>query len=150
MKTPKVLPFRPEHLERMSFQPQQEWLSDYIKENPEHAEDMAVDHKSFSVEYEGDILFVGGCVELHKGVGEIWAVLSEDAIRRQGLFITKGAKDFLDMLQLEEGYHRLFATVDTGFVAGHRWARILGFHLESILEKYRPNKRDAALYVRLS
>ena len=57
--------------------------------------------------------------------------------------------EFLDMLQLKENFHRLFTIVDMEFAPGHRWAKMLGFHMEAIMEQFRSNKKDAALYVRL-
>jgi hypothetical protein len=132
----------------MKLQSHQEWLQDIIDKSPNYGYEL-VGNKSYSVEDKGDILFVGGCVEIHEGVAELWSILSSDAIRRQGSFITRGIRDYLNMLQLEHGYHRLFTLVEASFVEGHRWAQILGFKMEAVLKKYRPDKRDVAVYVRL-
>jgi len=133
----------------MAMQPQQAWLLEYIKENPEYAKDMEVKNKSFTIINDDNVVFIGGVFKLHPGVGEVWCIMGLETIKNHGRFITRATRDFLNMLQLEDNYHRLFTTVDLEFAQGHRWAKMLGFHMESIMEKYRQNKRDSALYVRL-
>lgn len=145
-----MVPFKPEHLELICLQSKQQWIQEYIKEYPNYGEDLMAEGKAYTVMEEEDVLFTGGCLELHRGVGELWALLSSDAIARQGRFITRGIRNYLDMLQLVYDYHRLFTYVDTNFIEGHRWAELLGFHKEAVLKKHRPDKRDVALYVRLS
>lgn len=148
-KSPKVLPFVKEHIQRMVFQPQQAWLRDEVEKNPDFAKNLEENCHVFSVEYEDEILFIGGCTEIHRGVGEVWAIFSPEGVRKQGRFITRGSRDFLNMLQSEYKFHRLYTTIDLEFFQGHRWVKILGFTKESILKKYRSNQEDSALYVRL-
>jgi hypothetical protein len=86
-----------------------------------------------------------GLVEIWQGRAYAWALLAEGA-GRYLLPVTREIRSRLDA----SGFARVEMAVDAGFIAGCRWAELLGFKLETPepMRKYLPNGRDAYLYAR--
>lgn len=84
---------------------------------------------------------VFGCVIVWKGLGEAWALFSDEA-RRYPIAMTKGAKAFFDACIRSYLLHRLQITVKTVDKRAINWAECLGFVVEGTMKEYSSDKQD--------
>ena len=76
-----------------------------------------------------------------------WAMLSDTVNRRDMLWIHRAVKR--EIHELPTVVKRVEITVDAGFDAGHRWAELLGFKPEGLMESYDPNGNDHVMFSRV-
>lgn len=141
-----VLLFSPDHLRLMEAQAEQS--DDYremLKMNNGHWEKIT---NSFTVCREDLIIACGGLVHHWSGRGELWIILSFKLDRSDMLFLHRTVKKFLDDCH-DSGYTRLEASVLEGFVAGHKWLKMLGFEPEGIMRSYDPSGKTHTSYSRI-
>jgi hypothetical protein len=102
---------------------------------------------------EGWSIFVGlhpvACAvlsEISDGRAAIWAILSVDA----GPHMLRALRVSRRMFE-QSNFRRIEAVVLTGFAAGDRWMRILGFQLETPhgMAAFGPNGEAYSLYARV-
>jgi len=99
---------------------------------------------SFTYEADGKKLAVGGWIEISKHRATLWAYLHKDIKNRLAIIHRIIEKTIADL-----PYNRLELEVDYDFKQGHRWAKMLGFEVETEKAKwYRPDGKDATVYVR--
>lgn len=84
---------------------------------------------------------VFGCVLLWVGVGEAWAMLSEEA-RHYPITMTKAAKIFFNECTGIFNLHRLQITVKSTDKRAVGWAKTLGFIPEGLMIGYSADKDD--------
>ena len=133
-----IVPFLPEHLKGLIPQAQQSYIPD------DYAEALR-GTPAYSVVENGKTYIVAGIVEHWPGRAIAWAMLDREAGSRM-LAATRAVRRFLDGC----GVRRVEMAVDCDFPAAHRWARLLGFHMEcERMQAYTPEGRDCALYVRI-
>lgn len=117
------------------FQPKAVFTGELFSKEPLQ---FVVDQKiGFSYSYfaKGEIL---GCVGGHilwRGVAEVWAWLG-DAIKKYPVEFTKKIINCLDFHKERLDIHRYQLYVREGEVQAERWARVLGFKTEGIMQKY--------------
>lgn len=131
----QIVPFEPAHLRQVTPQHAQIGFADSIE---------AVDLKllsrpnlSFTALIDGRPAGCAGVMPLRPGVGQAWAVLSDD-ILHMPVSLTRAV---LRELARIEGYHdlrRVQATVAEGHDEGCRWLAFLGFEVEGLLVNYGP------------
>lgn len=93
----------------------------------------------------GEVLAIAGVLPRWQGVGLAWAWLGR-SWRRQARAITEQCARGL----ADTSLHRVEMGVAVDYERGHRWARRLGFTLETpVARGWGPDKADYALYVRL-
>ena len=136
----EIVPLRAEHCLALSdFAPAHRTL----KMTPEMAVDLE-DVGGFAV-LDGDVLAIGGIFQQWRGVGLAWAWLSR-SWRRHARAITAAAEAHLSASDLV----RIETAVRCDYAAGHRWARRLGFTLETpCARKWGPDGSDYSIYVRV-
>jgi hypothetical protein len=89
------------------------------------------------------LLFCAGTIEQWRGRRTCWAYLNKDTGPNMR-WITRRCKEHLDAIP-----GRLEFTVRQDFAAGHRWAKLLGFEVETpLLVAYGPEGEDHVGYVR--
>jgi hypothetical protein len=92
-----------------------------------------------------DVVACGGTIEVWHGRHLAWAQLNKTSAQHM-LFITKAA---LSALQKVEG--RIEMSVQRDFRAGHKWAHMLGFGIETMdMLRYGPNGETHTGYVRFN
>lgn len=74
--------------------------------------------------------------------GEAWALLDRSRCREHFIALHCAVRKVIRA----SPFARLEATVDAGFRQGHRWVTHLGFQMEGLMRRYRPDGRDAYLY----
>lgn len=134
-----VLEFLPEHVAQMRAQPAQA--------REVNAESLAAPFgQAWTAMLDGHPIACAGVVEVWRGRAYAWALLSDEAGPHM-LRLTREIRSRLERLP----FRRVEMAVDAGFPEAARWARVLGFWLETPnpMRGYLPNGRDAWLYARL-
>jgi hypothetical protein len=139
-----VRQFAPADLMMLALQPHQRALTAEVA-TPEYAGELAKHGASFTVADESGIVAVIGLIKQWDGCERAYAFLAETAGYHM-LSITRKISDHLDKC----GIRRIEAVVEEDFENGHRWVKLLGFHVEApLMEKYW-NDRNAVLYARIA
>ena len=138
----EVIPFKAEHLAFIKLQNLQAHLSDWVSlEQGRGLEE----YPSYTAMVDGEPIGAAGVLWMWKGRGQAWAFISETG-PKNFLKGHRAVKKFLDGCHIE----RLEMTCDCDFPQAHRWAKMLGFHMETErMKQYSPNGRDCSMYVRL-
>lgn len=137
----KIVPFKRWHYE---------WL-DAVAEpgyTPLHPSVLAVleQQKSYTGIVDGEVVFCAGTVEQWPTRHTSWAALHEKLSAQHILWITREVRAGLDRVK-----GRIELTVRRDFPQGMKWARLLGFHLETpLLACYGPEGEDHAGFVRIN
>jgi hypothetical protein len=137
----RVVPFQPEHTDRIRLQPRQRGWAGSV--TPDTLAFLAT-QPSITVLDGDEVLMCGGWFPLWPGRGAAWSLMAEGIGARMTGVVRAGRK----VLDTFNGW-RLELDVETDFDEGHRLARLLGFELESpCLSGYYPSGADAAMYVK--
>lgn len=93
---------------------------------------------------DGEVIACAGTMQQWKGRHFAWAYLSKDAGPHL-LWITRQVRE-----KIKDVEGRIEFTVRKDFADGHKWARLLGFKVETpLLEKFGPYGEDHVGYVRI-
>jgi hypothetical protein len=99
---------------------------------------------SWTLEHDGQPIASGGYFPMWTGRYWAWALLN-GLTRKHMTPITRYARQVLGTCP----GGRLEISVRKDFQAGHRWARLLGFHIETpLLRQFGPDGADHVGYVR--
>jgi|JI9StandDraft_2_1071091.scaffolds.fasta_scaffold04911_5 hypothetical protein len=134
----QVVPFEPEHILQLDVQEAQRLTDD------EQARALAAPFGwAWTGMVDGVPVACAGLVEVWQGRAYAWALLARTAGPWMAA-ITRAVRRALKA----STFDRIEMAVDAGFVAGQRWALLLGFELETPrpLRRYLPGGRDAYLY----
>lgn len=100
---------------------------------------------SWTAVHDGSPLACGGTIQQWRGRHVAWMYLTAKTGPHMG-FITRAVKSALEKV---EG--RVELTVRQDFDKGHRWAKLLGFQVETpVLEAYGPDGENHVGYVRMN
>ena len=99
--------------------------------------------------YQGQLIGVAGVIEHWPGRGEAVLVQAEGMPHVAWGPVTRHAHQLLARAHAT-GMIRIETTVRAEFLAGHRWARRLGFELRCYDKRYFSDGSDAVQYVRLA
>lgn len=140
-----VVPFIPEHLKALRLQPAQAWLVPAMQADG-YGEAFVQAGPAYTAIVDGRVVGCLGVAELWQGRCAAWALLAAD-IGAHFVAIHRAVRAFLT----ECGFRRIEAYVDVGFEQAHRWARLLGFKLETPepMEAFAEN-RSMYLYARVT
>ncbi len=119
----EVRPYQPEDYDALDHQPSQIRLSHFV--TPELAAALVGPH-AFTAHHEGRVLACAGVIEMWPDRAMAWAWISSVA----GPYfagVHRAVRRFLDVCP----FRRVELTVLAGFEPGMRWARMLGFTLET-------------------
>lgn len=137
-----VIPFQPQHLSMIDFQPSQVGIMDVV------GDEYAISLKESGPCYTGmDGDRVVCCAGLsimwdNRAIG--WVKMSKHA-GKDLRFIHKAVQDIID----NAGFRRVEAYVDSSFKEGKRWVKMLGMQYEGTMRAFGPDGRDHDLYARI-
>lgn len=139
-----IVPFQPEHLQQIDLQAEQSLAGHHLR-NEQYTRSLAA-HESWTGMIDGRVVACAGFITLWPGRHQVWAVISA-TIGAAGML--QLSKAVLRGLALKTG--RIEAVVASEFTAGHRWARLMGFTLETPepMRRWFPEGGDASLYSRI-
>lgn len=138
-----VVPFKPWHYE---------WLANsgpasdrYTIKQINDISSQLMSQNSWTGVVDGDPVVCAGTVQQWPGRHVAWAYLAQNTGPHM-LWITREVKKALARV---EG--RVELTVRKDFAAGHKWAALLGFEVETpCLKRFGPDKEDHTGYVRVN
>lgn len=136
----KIVRFSPDHLAGLSLQHAQAYLQS-LADDPGYRDSLAALGEAYTVLGNGGPVACCGVVEHHPGRAELWALLSPSS----GPYmrgISKAVRGWI----AQSKYQRIEAHVQAGFEAGHKWAKMLGFAPECVLQKFMPGGVDGVMY----
>lgn len=142
--TLRIEPMTAEHARRI--QPQEQQAIESADERVSIAMQQANHGPCWAVlDPTGEVLAIAGVTEVWEGRGIAWSVLSRNAGPHL-VALTRSVVRYLDSLS----FQRLELYVDAQFAAGCRWARLLGFELETPepMLRFLPNGSGAYLFAR--
>lgn len=138
----RVVPFKAEHLAAMKLQALQMHLSDWVSRDQALALE---ESPSYTALVDDVPVGAAGIIPMWTGRAVAWAFFAKTS-NANFLKCHQAIKRFLNGCYVQ----RIEMTVDCAWPAAHRWARLLGFHVEcERMKHYSPDGGDCALYVRI-
>jgi hypothetical protein len=135
--------FQPEHWNEIK--PQQ-GITVPLEPSRAHLELLASQPIARTLRTDGRVVAFLGFFEYWPGRGECWAVIDEHS----GPVFVGVHRVAHRLLHQDCRVRRVEAIVECSFLAGHRWARILGFTQEAArMRHYYENGKDCSLYARV-
>ena len=98
---------------------------------------------------DGKAVAIAGIYRLHGKVGQAWALFAPEALKHP-IALTRAVASGLLWITAELGRDRVQLTVQDGHLAGHRFAKFLGFEVEGYLKRYGLNGEDHWMYARVT
>lgn len=90
----------------------------------------------------------GVCLSFWQGIGEAWAVVSQEADENP-MGIIRAFRRGVEYIENTTGLRRVQATVRSDWGQGVRFVKLLGFEFEGRLRAYGPDGRDHDMYSRV-
>jgi hypothetical protein len=137
-----IEPFKVWHLDEFDLQPTQAGLRAFLKQG--HALHLAENSFAFTGFQDGKAVGCAGMIELWPGRECAWSLLS-DCGPRAFLNVHRTVVRSLEARRAR----RTEMAVDVDHFAGQRWAALLGFKKEGLMECYSPDGRNAYLYAKV-
>lgn len=137
-----IIPFEPEHAFLVNLQERQQ-------KGFSHVDGYALydlDSPSYTYVEEGQGTACFGIVPYWKGRATVWALIGEV---KNWVAFHRAVNSYMESHVKEYGIIRLEMTTEVGFTESERWARMLGFHKESLMPCYGPEGEDHINWVRL-
>jgi hypothetical protein len=130
----------------IDIQESQTWIEDYMDGVEDYASTMIQAGPAFSMlDIDNEkVLGIAGVWEQEKHRAIAWAIIDRQ-IRSDYIHYHKAVKKFLFKCK----YQRVEMAVDIQVPQAKRWAEMLGFKLEGLMERYFANGSDAYLYARV-
>lgn len=141
-----VVPMNEAHVRAIRPQQAQSVEASDVERRVREATALAATGAAWAAIDDGGVLALAGVSSLWEGRGMAWCLLSDHAATRM-VSLTRGIGRYLDGVKCR----RLEMYVDAGFVAGRRWAEMLGFRNETPegMKGFMPNGNNAYLYARV-
>jgi len=133
-----MIPFRAEHAALIDLQAEQERI-----EGIGHVLE-AASNPAWTLQIADKIIACCGVAAQWDGRYTAWTLISRDA----GPHMIRLTRMMNRMIELFPGPWRMEAYVKTGFEAGDRLMKAMGFRFETRAEKFMPDRSDANIYVR--
>lgn len=139
----EIVPFKAEHIMQLQLQPRQGafFYDDY---SPEHGRLLEQHGEGYTAIVDGRPVACAGMVDQWRGRALAWALIGADA-GPHFVRITRAVRRALDMAE----WRRIEMQVDAEHGEAIRWARMLGFEVESKMRAFLPDGRDAFMFVRI-
>jgi hypothetical protein len=140
----QAVKFQPEHLTSLALQEGQAYMQSYLSE-PGYANFLLSAGPALTVMAAGKVIAIAGIAEVWAGRGAAWLLMADGAGRRHMVALHRAVRAYLDGC----GVRRVECYVDRDFLAGHRWARMLGFEREGLMRAFGAHGGDMVMYARV-
>ena len=105
---------------------------------------------AFTLARRGQPVLCSGVTWRHHGCWMAWMIRTVDLAGLDMLPVHRHTLTFLDDFQNDDpDRRRIEMSVLESFMAGKRWAKMLGFEQEGLMKSYDPAGRDHYLYARV-
>ena len=140
-----VIPFLPSHLHALILQDSQAWMEPMMRAG--YADEVAHHGPCFTLTDGVTVYACAGIIHVWDGRAQAWALISKSAGQCM-VRLYRAIRQFLDDCTIR----RIEATVDAGFMPGHRMLLMLGFKRETSepMRAYLPDGRNCHLYARVN
>lgn len=143
----RIVPFRPEHAERLDPQEHQRWTAEALRYGPEFWSGVLCRSEAITMLRGERVIGFGGVTWLDDSGSVSWAYFSAEAGPADMLYAYRQAREWLAGVAADYGLAEIRTVADDGFPAAHRWLKMLGYRCEAFLPQYLKG-RDHWLYVR--
>jgi len=143
-----LVPFRDEHADRLKLR-EIDRRSIAPQEPSEMIRQIAHLGPFMTMLVDDEIMAIGGVMILWPGVGEAW-VGTSSLVERYPIIFTKCVRGYLNAVIRDEKLHRVQLNIVEYHKRSLAWVRLLGFFLESKMEKYGPNQETYYRFVRFA
>lgn len=144
-------PYHPDHVAGLRLQDAQsgQRITELMTQ-PDYAGSIAVPGLAWSaLSNDGCVLGCAGILPQWPGRAQAWALIGCDMPSNAWTAIVRQSWRILGQAHLY-GYSRIEAQVLASFEPGVRFARLLGFNPEALLERWGPEGADYLQYVRFA
>ncbi len=140
--TVRIVPLEAWHFDAIALQDAQQVLRPMLR-TAEYRNDLLRHSIAFSA-IDDTVIAIAGVALAWPGREVAWSLLSNCG-PRHFISIHRAVQAFLDRRQTR----RIEMSVDADHDNAGRWARLLGFKEEGLMQAYTPDGRDAVLYARV-
>ena len=133
---------KPEHFDEIVAQESQSYFKDYLIEHPEYKQIACKQSIGRTGRLDGVIIGICGIIKITDYLGEGWAYFSTD-LNKVPIRVIKEIRKFL---KAQKHIRRIQCTVDVYNANAIKFAEILGFKYEGILQSYGPDGHDHAMF----
>jgi len=144
-----IVPFLPNHLHSLELKPFELEYVEHIPDYHEYVAENALRGFSWTGICQGRPVAVFGVRPLWSTNFEAWMVPGE-GIERNAIAVLRGARHILDSVIVEFGLLRLQITVRCENEVAFRFAKRLGFKVESKMLRFGPEGADYYLMTRIT
>lgn len=141
----QVVSLNKEHLYKLSLQPSQAYLRDYI-DVPGYYEQLISGGYAFAGIRGDTVVAAAGVVMTQSHVALAWALLSDAITPRSMISVHRAVKDFIDTSPIRRIEMHVRADAPE---SAKRWAGMLGFEYEGTMRSYSLDGVDCDLYARI-
>lgn len=138
-----IVPFQPEHLNRILLQPSQIALQPELAK-ADYGPSLLAAGPCYSAVAGDEVIASAGFYPQWDGRAIVWALVSANA----GRHFVKLHRAVLRSFEIHP-FRRVETCVLAGFAEGCRWAEMLGFEREGFMRAYAPDGSDFHLYARV-
>ena len=139
----ELVQYEPGHLRCLSLQDNQRMLTPVLAD-PKYAASLAEAGPAFTGIEAGKVVGCAGLVHQWSGRAIAWALLDRNCAYAM-LGVHRATQRFLT----ECGVRRVEAYVDPNFRAAKKWALMLGFEYEGLMNCFTPDGRPSILFARI-
>jgi phage pi2 protein 07 len=145
----RFVAFEAKHLDEMQCYGFDNLSDADLAEEKNSIVEQTIDDVAFTILYNNKPVCVFGCVIYWEGVAEVWSLISDD-LRKFPVFLTKCGQVWCDICEVLFNLHRVEITVKASDKRATKWAPVLGFKHESLMEKYSAKQENFNLFVRIN
>lgn len=133
---------RPEHFDEIEAQESQIYFKNMLITHPEYKKQICQQSIGRAGRLDGVIIAICGITKVTDYLGEGWAYFSP-SLPKNAIKVIKEIKNFLHS---QKHIRRIQCTVDIYNTKAIRFAEVLGFKPESILQSYGPDGHDHIMF----
>lgn len=141
--------FRPGDAQQLRLQPAQESEAQAVAGWRDILSCAHEGGPAWSGEIGGQVVGCAGFILRWQGMAEAWAYISPDIPRAAWLKVHRYVQARMHDAHEQLGVWRVQADVKSGFVAGMRWALLLGLQSEGVMRRYGPDGSDFVRYAKV-
>jgi RimJ/RimL family protein N-acetyltransferase len=135
-------PLKPEHFDEIIGQDSQSYFTDIIAKHPDYKKIICNQSVGKTGRLDGVIIGICGITKVTDYLGEGWAYFSP-ILPKARKSVVKAIREFLNS---QKHIRRIQCTVDVYNHKAIRFAKVLGFKPESILQSYGPEGHDHMMF----
>tara|TARA_R110000744_G_scaffold138440_5_gene249252 strand:+ start:177 stop:656 length:480 start_codon:yes stop_codon:yes gene_type:complete len=143
----QIVPLSYVHLQRLKLKEHEQLYANLIPNYLDYVWDCADPKLSWAAIGKGRVVAVFGLRSVWPGLMEVWMLPSE-GIEQHAISFIRGSKSLIDIAIGDYDVNRLQICVKKDNTTAFRFAKALGFEVESTMTKFGPEGADYYMMVR--